>query len=59
MQIKVELLEVSKPPVWRRLQLGADTRLDHLHEMIIATFGWQEYHMHVAPRGWPDHSLIV
>jgi hypothetical protein len=38
-QIKVKLLGVSKPPVWRRLQLRADTRLDHLHEMIMAAFG--------------------
>jgi hypothetical protein len=52
-QIKVKLLGVSKPPVWRRLQLGADTRLDHLHEMIVAAFGWQDYHMHVFASG-PD-----
>lgn len=53
MQIKINLLGVSKPPVWRRLQLGADTRLDHLHETIIAAFGWQDYHMHVFASG-PD-----
>jgi hypothetical protein len=52
-QIKVKLLGVSKPPVWRRLQLRADTRLDHLHEMIVAAFGWQDYHMHVFASG-PD-----
>jgi hypothetical protein len=50
-QIKVKLLGVSKPPVWRRLQLRADTRLDHLHEMIVAAFGWQDYHMHVFASG--------
>ncbi|MEN3285527.1 MAG: hypothetical protein V7607_6667 [Solirubrobacteraceae bacterium] len=52
-QIKVKLLGVSKPPVWRRLQLRADTSLDHLHEMIVAAFGWQDYHMHVFTSG-PD-----
>jgi hypothetical protein len=52
-QIKVKLLGVSKPPVWRRLQLRADTRLDHLHEMIVAAFGWQDDHMHVFASG-PD-----
>ena len=52
-QINVKLLGVSKPPVWRRLQLRADTRLDHLHEMIVAAFGWQDYHMHVFASG-PD-----
>ena len=52
-QIKVKLLGVSKPPVWRRLQLRADTRLDHLHETIVAAFGWQDHHMHVFTSG-PD-----
>jgi len=50
-QIKAKLLGVSKPPVWRRLQLRADTRLDHLHEMIVAAFGWQDHHMHVFTIG--------
>ncbi len=50
-QIKIKLLGVSKPPVWRRLQLRADTPLDHLHDMIVAAFGWQDYHMHVFTSG--------
>lgn len=50
-QIKVKLLGVSKPPVWRRLKLQADTRLDHLHDIIVAAFGWQDYHMHVFTSG--------
>jgi hypothetical protein len=51
MQIKIKLLGVSKPPIWRRLQLRADTRLDHLHDIITAAFGWQGYHMHVFTSG--------
>ena len=46
-QIKVKLLEVSKPPVWRQLQLRADTPLDQLHEILQAALGWQNSHMHV------------
>ena len=46
-QIKVKLLGVSKPPVWRQLQLRADTRLDQLHEILQAALGWENYHMHV------------
>jgi hypothetical protein len=52
-QIKVKLRGVSKPPVWRRLALRADTRLDRLHAALVAAFGWQGYHMHVFSRG-PD-----
>jgi len=50
-QIKVKLLGVTKPPVWRRLQLRADTRLDQLHEILQAALGWENYHMHVFEFG--------
>jgi hypothetical protein len=50
-QIKVKLLGVSKPPVCRQLQLHVDTRLDHLHEILQAALGWENYHMHVFSFG--------
>jgi hypothetical protein len=50
-QIKIKLLGVTKPPVWRRVQLRADTRLDQLHEILQAALGWQNYHMHVFSFG--------
>jgi hypothetical protein len=50
-QIKIKLLDVSKPPVWRRLALRADTRLDQLHDTIVAAFGWHGSHMHVFTNG--------
>ncbi|MGH2864230.1 MAG: plasmid pRiA4b ORF-3 family protein [Solirubrobacteraceae bacterium] len=50
-QIKIKLLGVTKPPVWRQLQLRADTSLDHLHELLVAAFGWQDYHMHCFSHG--------
>ena len=61
-QIKVKLLGVTKPPVWRRLQVRADTRLDQLHETIQAALGWQNYHMHAfsfakEEFGIPDPEL--
>jgi len=50
-QIKVKLLGVTKPPVWRRVQLRADTRLDQLHEILQAALGWENYHMHAFEFG--------
>lgn len=50
-QIKVKLLGVTKPPVWRQLQLRADTRLDQLHEILQAALGWENYHMHAFSFG--------
>jgi len=50
-QIKIKLLGVTKPPVWRRVQLRADTRLDHLHEILQAALGWENYHLHAFTFG--------
>lgn len=50
-QIKIELLGVAKPPVWRRVQLRDDTPLDQLHEIIQAALGWQHCHLHVFSFG--------
>jgi Plasmid pRiA4b ORF-3-like protein len=50
-QIKVKLLGVTKPPVWRRVQLRADTRLDHLHAILQAALGWENYHLHTFSSG--------
>lgn len=44
-QIKV-VLEHIRPPVWRRLQLDSRITLDRVHEVIQASFGWFDSHMH-------------
>lgn len=51
LQLKISLHGASKPPVWRRLQLPADTRLDRLHRIVQAAFGWEDYHLHVFEAG--------
>lgn len=50
-QIKIKLLGVTKPPVWRRVQLRADTRLDQLHQILQAALGWENYHLHAFSFG--------
>jgi hypothetical protein len=44
-QLEVTLLDIE-PPIWRRVLVGADSTLDHLHEVIQAAFGWWNYHLH-------------
>lgn len=61
-QIKVQLRGVTKPPVWRRLEVSADLGLDQLHEVIQTAMGWHDCHMHVFTDGWnsygrPDREL--
>ena len=45
-QIKVAL-RGAKPPIWRRLELPADTSLAALHDIIQVAFGWEDCHLHV------------
>jgi len=51
LQLKITLRGVTKPPVWRRLQVPAETRLDELHDVIQAAFGWWDCHLHVFEVG--------
>ncbi len=44
-QWKVQLREV-RPPVWRRLQVPGDMRLDELHAVVQVAMGWLDCHLH-------------
>ncbi len=44
-QMKVVLLD-SQPPVWRRLQVPGDARLDWLHAVLQVAIGWTNSHLH-------------
>jgi hypothetical protein len=43
-QFKITLLD-TKPPIWRRIQLG-DCTLNKLHEYIQTSMGWTNSHLH-------------
>jgi Plasmid pRiA4b ORF-3-like protein len=47
MQLKLSLRGAVKPPVWRRLLVPADIRLDRLHDVIQTSMGWTDTHLHV------------
>ncbi len=57
LQLKIKLVGVSKPPVWRRVLVPAGIRLDRFHQMIQATMGWEDYHMHVFTNGSAEYGL--
>ena len=44
-QLKVTLKH-SKPPIWRRLQVTADTTLYELHIVLQVAMGWTDSHLH-------------
>jgi hypothetical protein len=57
MQVKLTLRGVSKPPVWRRLLLPAEMRLDQLHEVIQTSMGWTDTHLHVFSTAAGDYGV--
>jgi hypothetical protein len=44
-QLKVTL-KGSKPPIWRRILIDPNTRLDQLHRILQDVMGWYDYHLH-------------
>jgi hypothetical protein len=55
-QVKVGL-RGAKPPIWRRLELPADTSLARLHIMIQVAFGWHGGHLHVFETDYGDFGI--
>jgi hypothetical protein len=56
LQLKISLVGVSKPPVWRRVLVAATTRLDRLHDVIQAAMGWTDTHLHAFEAGGVDYG---
>ncbi len=44
-QLKITLQDTS-PPIWRRIQIGANTRLDIFHLILQKAMGWDNSHLH-------------
>jgi hypothetical protein len=44
-QLKVTLKD-SKSPIWRRVQVSADTKLSKLHWVLQEVMGWTNSHLH-------------
>ncbi|KZB83993.1 hypothetical protein AVL48_35245 [Amycolatopsis regifaucium] len=55
--IKVQLRGVTKPPVWRRIEVPADLDLGEFHGVIQRAMGWDDSHMHVFDDGRSEYGL--
>lgn len=68
---RIACLEITlddvEPAVMRRLEVPIDIRLDHLHEVLQAAIGWENYHLWefrtehgnwgIPDPDWPDGPL--
>jgi Plasmid pRiA4b ORF-3-like protein len=45
LRVRVDL-EHAKPPIWRRLDVRSDIRLDVFHQVLQSAFGWSDSHLH-------------
>ncbi|MFD9889002.1 plasmid pRiA4b ORF-3 family protein [Amycolatopsis sp. NPDC059027] len=55
-QLKMSL-KGAKPPIWRRLEVRADTTLSLLHEIVQIAFEWEHSHLHVFQTPYGDFGI--
>lgn len=46
-QFKIQIKTLTKPPVWRRVQISADATFAEFHKAIQYAFGWDFAHLYM------------
>ena len=58
-QFKIQLKNITAPPVWRRLVVPDQFTFLRMHNLIQAAFGWENYHLfEFSLRGYGSHPAI-
>ena len=57
LQLKIQIRDIKKPPVWRRIEIPRNFSFHDLHNTIQAAFGWWDEHLYQFQRhpfdgGW-------
>lgn len=59
-QFKIQIKNITKPPVWRRIVVPAQTTFIMFHHIIQEAFGWNDIHMYAfSPGGYGTKPWIV
>jgi hypothetical protein len=57
--LRIQLANIKKPPVWRKLVVPAQFTFDKLHLLIQAAFGWDNYHLYqFTEKGYGSDVVI-
>jgi len=60
LQFRIQLKGVSKPPVWRQVQVPGTFTFDQFHSVIQNCFGWANYHLYqFSPQGYGSYPVIA
>lgn len=57
--LKIQMKDVSKPPMWREVEVPADYNFLQLHEIIQAVTGLENYHLWQFNKKAYDDSLLI
>jgi hypothetical protein len=56
---KIQLKNITDPPVWRKLSVPAQFTFLRFHNVIQAAFGWDNYHLfQFSPKGYASWPVI-
>lgn len=59
-QFKIQLKNIKKPPVWRRVLVPSYYNFMHLHKVIQVAFGWEDYHLfQFSEKGYGSENVIT
>ena len=58
-QFKIQIKEIAKPPVWRKLIVPANYSFHNFHIAIQVAFGWDNSHLYeFSPNGYGSYPSI-
>jgi hypothetical protein len=59
-QFKIAIKGISKPPVWRRVNVPSYFSFMHFHYVIQSAFGWDSYHLYqFSEKGFASNTVIT
>lgn len=59
-QFRIQLRNVQKPPVWRKVIIPESFTFEQLHLVIQESFGWGNYHLYqFSPSGYGSEPVIA
>ncbi len=58
-QFKIQLKQITKPPVWRRVTVPSYFSFSDFHDLIQVSFGWENAHLfQFSPKGYGSNPVI-